>query len=343
MVHKQIGDTVAHALEVQNGEVAFALRGEPAWHGLANVLFDKDAHITTAEMLEAGKLANWNVRLEDVIIPDGYRSNMANQMVVRDNPFDGGTDVLAVVGDRYKVVQNEAIFDFADGILDGGAEWESAGSIKNGKVVFGSMTVPREFILDPQGANDKTVTYLLVHTSHDGTSAIQANITPVRVVCQNTLNMALNGSKQSYKIRHTQTVDGKISEARRVLGLTFAHMDTFEAMAKEMFETAITDAQWDNLVSSLYSIDDDSASAKAKTMHAQKLDMVNYLYKEGETNKTITGTAWGALNALTERIDYYRSARKGGEGLLAAASGFDPVVNAEKARVLQAVRSLVTA
>jgi phage/plasmid-like protein (TIGR03299 family) len=205
------------------------------------------------------------------------------------------------------------------------------------------MTVPREFILDPQGANDKTVTYLLVHTSHDGTSAIQANITPVRVVCQNTLNMALNGSKQSYKIRHTQTVDGKISEARRVLGLTFAHMDTFEAMAKEMFETAITDAQWDNLVSSLYSIDDDSASAKAKTMHAQKLDMVNYLYKEGETNKTITGTAWGALNALTERIDYYRSARKGGEGLLAAASGFDPVVNAEKARVLQAVRSLVTA
>lgn len=334
---------MAHALEVQNGEVAFALRGEPAWHGLANVLFDKDAHITTAEMLEAGKLANWDVRLEDIMLPEGYRSNMASQMVVRTNPFDGGTDVLAVVGDRYKVVQNEAIFDFADGILDGGAEWESAGSIKNGRVVFGSMTVPREFVLDPQGANDKTVTYLLVHTSHDGTSAIQANITPVRVVCQNTLNMAVKGSKQSFKIRHTATVDGKIDEARRVLGLTFAHMDTFETLAKELFETKISAKQWDDLVLSLYPLDDDTASAKAKTMWAQKVDMVNYLYKEGETNKTITGTAWGALNALTERIDYYRSARKGGEGLQAAASGFDPVVNAEKNRVLEAVRALIPA
>lgn len=334
---------MAHALEVQNGEVAFALRGEPAWHGLANVLFDKDAHITTAEMLEAGKLANWDVRLEDIILPEGYRSNMASQMVVRTNPFDNGTDVLAVVGDRYKVVQNEAIFDFADGILDGGAEWESAGSIKNGRVVFGSMTVPREFILDPQGANDKTVTYLLVHTSHDGTSAIQANITPVRVVCQNTLNMAVKGSKQSFKIRHTATVDGKIDEARRVLGLTFAHMDTFETLAKQMFETKVSAKQWDDLVLSLYPLDDNTASAKAKTMHANKVDMVNYLYKEGETNKTITGTAWGALNALTERIDYYRSARKGGEGLQAAASGFDPVVNAEKNRVLEAVRTLIPA
>lgn len=334
---------MAHALEVQNGEVAFALRGEPAWHGLANVLFDKDAHITTAEMLEAGKLANWDVRLEDIMLPEGYRSNMASQMVVRTNPFDGGSDVLAVVGDRYKVVQNEAIFDFADGILDGGAEWESAGSIKNGRIVFGSMTVPREFVLDPQGANDKTVTYLLVHTSHDGTSAIQANITPVRVVCQNTLNMAVKGSKQSFKIRHTATVDGKIDEARRVLGLTFAHMDTFESLAKDLFETKISDKQWDDLVSGLYPLDDDTASAKAKTMWGQKVDMVNYLYKEGETNKTITGTAWGALNALTERIDYYRSARKGGEGLQAAASGFDPVVNAEKNRVLEAVRTLIPA
>ena len=154
---------MAHELEMsEDGQVAFALRGEPAWHGLANVLFDEDAHVTTAEMLEAGKLSGWNVRLEDIPLPEGYRSSQSNQLVIRTNPFDNGTDVLAVVGDRYKVVQNEQLFAFADGILDGGAQWESAGSIKNGRVVFGSMVVPREFILDPQGANDKTVTYLLV-------------------------------------------------------------------------------------------------------------------------------------------------------------------------------------
>lgn len=334
---------MAHALEVsESGEVAFALRGEPAWHGLANVLFDKDAHVSTAEMLEAGKLNGWDVRLEDISIPDGYRSSMANQLVVRTNPFDGGTDVLAVVGDRYKVVQNEQLFDFADGILDGGAEWESAGSIKNGRVVFGSMVVPREFILDPKGANDKTVTYLLVHTSHDGSTAVQANITPVRVVCQNTLNVAINGSKQSFKIRHTATVDGKIDEARRVLGLTFAHMDTFESIAKAMFETKVTDKQWDKLISELYPISDD-ASKTASTRHAQKVDTLQALWKVSPTNEKIKNTAWGAFNALTERIDYFRTGRKGGESIVAAASGFDPVVNAEKNRVFQAVRTLVKA
>lgn len=335
---------MAHELEIgSNGEVAFALRGEPAWHGLANVLFDQDAHVTTAEMLEAGKLNGWNVRLEDIPLPEGYRATTTSQLVVRDNPFDGGSDVLAVVGDRYKVVQNEELFAFGDGILDGGAEWESAGSIKNGRVVFGSLVVPREFVLDPEGANDVTKTYLLVHTSHDGSTAVQANITPVRVVCQNTLNMALRGSKQSFKIRHTATVNGKIDEARRVLGLTFAHMDEFENMARELFETEITKAQFDKLVSDLYPEPEDGASKVAHTRHNDKTAILDYLYTEGQTNANITGTAWGALNALTERVDYYRTGRGGSETIIAAASGFDPVVNAEKARILTAVRSLVTA
>lgn len=333
---------MAHDLEIgSNGEVAFALRGEPAWHGLANVLFDADAHVTTADMLESAKLNNWNVRLEDIPLPEGYRSNQSNQLVVRDNPFDNGTDVLAVVGDRYKVVQNEELFSFGDGILDGGATWESAGSIKNGRVVFGSLVVPREFVLDPEGANDKTTTYLLVHTSHDGSTAVQANITPVRVVCQNTLNMALRGSKQSFKIRHTATVNGRIDEARRVLGLTFDHMDKFEEMAKQLFETEITNDMFTKLVKDLYPEPEDGSAKVANTRWSEKYDLLQHLYLEGPTNANITGTAWGALNALTERIDYYRQGRKGSEAITAAASGFDPVVNAEKARVLSAVMSLV--
>lgn len=331
---------MAHALEIgNNGEVAFALRGEPAWHKLGTV-FDKDAHLTTKGMLESAHLNDWNVRLEEIPLPEGYRSKQTNQLVVRNNPFDGEPDVLAVVGDRYKVVQNEELFAFADGILDGGAEWESAGSIKDGRVVFGSLAVPREFVLDPEGANDKTVTYLLVHTSHDGSTAVQANITPVRVVCQNTLNMALANSKQSFKIRHTSTVNGKIEEARRVLGLTFSHMDTFEAMAKQLFETAITDNQFTALIGSLYPEPEDGSAKVAGTRHTEKVDLLQHLYLNGETNANIKGTAWGALNALTERLDYYRQGRKGNESIVAAASGFDPVVNAEKARVLKAVLAL---
>lgn len=333
---------MAHALEqsADGTQTAFATRSEPAWHKLGTV-FEQDAEITTSKMLELAHLDNWDVRLEELAIPEGYRANTTQQMVIRDNPFDGGTDVLAIVGNRYKVIQNEGLFEFGDALLDGGANWETAGSIKDGKVVFGSLMVPSEFILDPEGANDKTVSYLLVHTSHDGSTAVTASITPVRVVCQNTLNLALRDSKQSFKIRHTQTADGRIAEARRVLGLTFDHMDKFEVMARELFETQITNAQFDDLIKSIYPEPEQGSAKVANTLWTEKIDLLHHLYSNGETNANITGTAWGALNAMTERIDYFRTGRKGNESIVAAASGFDPVVNAEKNRILQATLALV--
>ena len=201
--------------------------------------------------------------------------------------------------------------------------------------------MPKEFILDPQGANDKTVSYLLVHTSHDGSTAVQANITPVRVVCQNTLNMALKGSKQSFKIRHSNTVDGKIALARETLGLTFAHMDNFEIMANSLFAKSLNDVEFDKLVKDIYPEPEIGSAKSALTVWNDKIDTIYDLYQNGATNANITGTAWGALNALTERIDYYRTGRKGTDTIKAAASGFDPVVNAEKARILSATLALV--
>ncbi len=96
---------MAHALETHNGEVAFALRGEPAWHGLANVLFDKDEHINTSTMLDSAKLSNWDIQLEEVAIPVDYRSDKSNYFVTRTNPFDNGKDILAIVGSKYQVQQ----------------------------------------------------------------------------------------------------------------------------------------------------------------------------------------------------------------------------------------------
>jgi phage/plasmid-like protein (TIGR03299 family) len=334
---------MAHNIEAVDGEYAFALRGEPAWHGLGQV-FDKDAQITTAEMLKMAKLNDWNVRLEPVNIPEGYNRNTDHQYVVRDNPSQDGTkDILAVVGERYKVYQNEELFAFGDNILDGGAQWESAGSIKNGRQVFGSLVVPREFTLDPKGANDTTKTYLLVHTSHDGSAAIQAAITPVRVVCQNTLNVALQGKKQSFKIRHTKTASGRVEDARLALALTFNYMDEFEQEAKSLFETAIDDKKFYDIITAIYPKPASTEGKKSSglTVWENKIDLLNDLYFTSPTNDNIKGTAWGAFNALTERVDYFRQTRRGStEASTAAASGFDSQVNAEKNRIFQAVKAL---
>jgi phage/plasmid-like protein (TIGR03299 family) len=333
---------MAHALEEMNGEVAFALRGKPAWHGLANVLFDKDEHINTQSMLDSAKLSNWNIQLEEIQNPTDYRSHKSNYYVTRTNPFDNGTDILGVVGEKYKVVQNESLFEFGDNLLDGGASWESAGSIKNGTVVFGSLVVPKEFILDPSGANDKTTTYLLVHTSHDGSVSVQASITPVRVVCQNTLNLALNSVKQSFKLRHTATVEGKIQVAREALGLTFKYMDNFEAEAKALFETAVTDLEFNKIITAIYPKPDE-INKQGLTVWSNKIDLVNDLYFDSPTNANIKGTAWGVFNTLTERLDYFRGERKtknGAQNKLANASGFDPVTNAEKNKLFRQVKEL---
>jgi phage/plasmid-like protein (TIGR03299 family) len=335
---------MAHELETNGSAVAFALRGEPAWHNLADHIFGEDEHVTTEQMLEAAHLNNWNVRLIDAqgLAPEDWRFNTDSYFVVRTNPFDGGTDVLSIVGGRYKVLQNEELFTFGDEILHGGASWETAGSIKNGRVVFGSLVVPREFTLDPEGANDTTRTYLLVNTSHDGSVAIQASITPVRVVCKNTLNMALNGVKQSFKIRHTSTAGGKVQAARETLNLTYSYMDQFEKEAQALFAAEINDKQFNDLIVGLYPKPEKDAKG-AVTKWENKINLVNDLYFTSPTNENVKGTAWGAFNALTERLDYYRTARAGkSENMFAAASGFDPLINAEKGKILTAVKSLVS-
>jgi phage/plasmid-like protein (TIGR03299 family) len=334
---------MAHDLETHNGEVAFALRGAPAWHGLANRIFSQDEIVDTTTMMSESKTANWNVRLESIEnhIPNEWNNNSESFLVLRDNPFVANqTDVLSVVGKRYKVVQNEDLFSFGDNILDGGAYWESAGSIKNGRVVFGSLVIPKEFTLDSEGANDKVVTYLVVSTSHDGSSGITAAITPVRVVCQNTLNLAIKSTKQSFKIRHTQTVDGKIVAAREALGLTFGYMDSFEKEARQLFEAKISDVKFNEIITAIYPKPTEEAKGSVKKWE-NKLDILNDLYFHSPTVETVKGTAWGAFNALTERLDYFRTERKGkSETMTAAASGFDPLITAEKNRILKVVKSM---
>jgi phage/plasmid-like protein (TIGR03299 family) len=331
---------MAHALEESNGQVAFALRGAPAWHNLANKLFAEDEHIDTNTMLDSALLSNWNIDLLPVETPEGYNNDKTGYFVTRTNPFGNGKDILGIVGERYKVVQNESLFDFGDNLLHGGASWESAGSIKGGRIVFGSLVIPKEFTLDPSGANDKTKTYLLVHTSHDGSVSLQASITPVRVVCQNTLNLALGSVKQSFKLRHTTNISGKSQVAREALGLTINYMDDFEAQARSLFETAVSDLEFNKIITTIYPKPEKDKKASV-TKWENKIDTLNDLYFKSPTVATIKGNARGVFNTLTERLDYYRSERKNNsENRFASASGFDPMSNSEKNKLFRAVKEL---
>jgi phage/plasmid-like protein (TIGR03299 family) len=339
---------MAHELEINEltGEASFASLRQPAWHNLGTVF---ENEVNTAEMLKLANLDGWNVRLEDVAIPDNFESDKAYSFVTRTNPFDKTkNDVLGVVGERYVPLQNEDLFSFGDNLLDGGGRWETAGSIKGGRQVFGSIALADSITLDPNGVADKIDNYLLINTSHDGSIAIQASITPVRVVCANTLNLALSSfkgkkaAKQTFKIRHTQTAEGRIAVARQALGLAKSYIDEFSVMANEMISKEITKKQFDDIVALAYPAPEKDNKGSFKKYDG-KVDLLQSIYV-GDYNNTISGTAWGAYNALTERLDWYRSSRGGNnESIYASASGFDPVINAEKNRLMKLVQQVVMA
>ncbi len=192
-----------------------------------------------------------------------------------------------------------------------------------------------------QGANDKTTTYLLVHTSHDGSVALQASITPVRVVCQNTLNLALGSVKQSFKIRHTSSIDGKIAVAREALGLTFKYMDDFEAEAKALFETSVSDKKFNDIITTIYPKPEEG-NKKGLTVWENRIDILNDLYFKSPTQENIKGNAWGVFNALTERMDYFKERSREGQGKWINASGFDAMANAKKNKLFRQVKQLAS-
>lgn len=314
------------------------LNRTPTWRPLSRAIFRAGENISTADMLQRAGLAGWNVRTAPVIYPEGVTPIDKSFYVLRDG--DNGVESMAIVGDKYRPYQNEELLAFGDNLLDGGAEWESAGFFRNGRTIYGALTIQREFALDPNGANDKTNTYLLVTTSHDGSSSIRACVTPVRVYCQNTLTLAIKRAQQSWSVRHTQGTQGRLDEARKALDLTFSYMDEFEQVAKDLFETNISNDQFDKMFETIYPKPADDKKASFTAWQA-KFDITRGLYVSAPQNANIYGTAWGALNALTERIDWYRNGDKPmTEGLAAAASGFETSIQQEKARILEVVTAL---
>ena len=168
----------------------------------------------------------------------------------------------------------------------------------------------------------------------------------MRVVCANTLALALGQGKrkvkQTFKIRHTQTANGKVQAAREALGLATAYLDTFSTVANDLFKAKVSDQKFNEILLTAYPKPEETSKA-AFTRWTNKIDTLNDIYK-GQTNFMIAGTAWGALNAMTERIDWYRNARgENSEAMLAAASGFEAATQAEKNRLFQIVQTAVAA
>jgi phage/plasmid-like protein (TIGR03299 family) len=205
--------------------------------------------------------------------------------------------ILGTVGTHYVPFNNSQAFEFMDNLVDSGdAKYETAGSLRGGKIVFLTLKIPRDILI---GGEDKHEIYLLLRTSHDGTKAISVYVTPIRVVCMNTLSLATYGQnvKQKWSVTHVSTVHGRLAEARDALQMTFKYADEFESLGNRLLSTRIADSDLSKVLD--YILPD-----RPKTYEVK--GQITQLYKSSSTVTPYHGTAWGALQAITEYYDWYR-------------------------------------
>ena len=193
-----------------NVENMFSAREIP-WHKIGEVT--EGALSSQEAIVKAG--LDWTVSTRPIAtFQEGNNTDVSSLIDVEDfwaTVRDTDDSVLGVVGNRYTPIQNLECFDFLDTVLDDStAKYETAGSLYGGKVVWMMINLGKDVVV----GEDRTVPYLLMTNSHDGSTAIKGVTTPIRVVCSNTLKLALNNSTTGFSFRHTTNVHGKLAQAR---------------------------------------------------------------------------------------------------------------------------------
>ena len=203
--------------------------GETPWHGLGTKI---DEAQTSEEAIRLGGLA-WGV-IPRPIYDEHGRELHGYKVNVRETD----NKILGVVTDKYKIVQNRDAFAFTDALLGSGVKYETAGSLASGKRVWMLARMEGTVLCE-----EKIDPYLVFTNSHDGKGAVRVAITPVRVVCQNTLNLALNAASRHWSCSHMGDIDGKLEDARYTLASADRYMKALEEEFGELKLKRITEAQ----------------------------------------------------------------------------------------------------
>ncbi len=242
-----------------NVESMFYVRVAP-WHGLGVCV---ESALSSEEALEKSGL-NWNVIQRPImtsnydLIP-GYKANIR----------DTDNRVLGVVTDRYKVVQNSEAFAFTDSLLGEGVRYETAGSLQNGKKIWILAKLPDKYIIE----GEQIEPYLVFSSSHDGSGAIKVAMTPVRVVCQNTLNIALSSAKRIWSTVHVGNLAQKMEEAHNTLLLAEKYMGKLGTEFSRLSKIKLSDSKVMEYIEMLLPMDDQPTDIHRKNIRRIREDL----------------------------------------------------------------------
>lgn len=286
---------MSHELEIdaKTGEASMAYTGATPWHGLGTKV---DGLMTADAAIKAARL-DWKVNLTPVYTQHNGEFTAVPKRVSVTRETDGRS--LGIVSNGYKPVQNIEAFEFFDSLVDSGeAKYETAGSLSDGRRIWMTAKIGDTFNI---AGEDPHNMYLLLVNGHDGTKALQAVSTMVRVVCNNTMTLGLSSAKTSWTLNHRKTLDGRVIEARDALALSFKYQEAFQAEVEKMLNIELSVDKFSQIL----------ADVLPEQKHAQdkKIDALTGLFADSPTIKGTLGegNAFGAFNAVTEYTSHKKS------------------------------------
>jgi len=277
-----------------NVESMFYVRTAP-WHGLGARV---EEALTSQDALHYSGL-NWQVKQEPLMtgtfksVP-GYVANVRS-----DNDR-----ILGIVSDSYKVVQNEEAFAFTDALIGEGVRYETAGSLDEGRKVWLLAKLPERYQL----VGEDVEPYIVFTSSHDGSGAIRVAPTPIRVVCQNTLNLALNTAKRSWSTTHTSNVHSRLDDARNTLLFADKYMKALQQEAERLSMQRVTDKLFYTLVDKLLPVDEDASEQTKSNNRKQRSDLI-YRYFHAPDLVDLPKNGWRFINAVSDHATHAQPLR----------------------------------
>lgn len=291
---------MAHMIDTSNGRDNMAYVGDKPWHGLGSELPDG----ASLDQWRVAAGLDWTAELQDLY----FRSRTDSLVKKADSKIVYRSDTAAELGicsDRYKVVQPAQVMEFFRDLTEANdMRMETAGSLEGGKRIWALAATGDEFRLMGQ---DAVKGYVLLATSFDGSMATQAMFTSVRVVCHNTLSVAVSSDGRSaVRVPHSTEFDGH--KVKLEMGLVHAGWAAFETAAESLAERKVSAREQIDYILALMSTeaelkDPESLSTRKRNIIADILTRAQGR-AIGSQYRAAQGTAWGLLNAVTEYVDH---------------------------------------
>ncbi len=277
-----------------------------AWHGLGKVL-DK-APETSAEAIEHAGL-NWTAEKREMFIDDksGNRLKVPDRFAVVKSDDD---QIIGTVGNRYTILQNSEAFGFFDPIIEQKiGTYETAGALMDNARVWIMAKLSGDFSVDEKD-EDIVKKYVLLANSHDGTGTVIAKITPIRVVCNNTLTAAIREkgfAGDEVKIRHTKSVGERTKEASKLLKTINDRYEYLEKVYKAMYKLKMPKVSMLSYVQQV--LPDPENVENPKRTQTKRAEIIQ-LMSNTDLNIKVEDNLWQAYNAVTAYADHVQSTRK---------------------------------